>query len=953
MKKSTKTLAAAALAISALTPVAAASAASSIADGVYTSTNYYSIPDFKKLSTADKAAALTSPGAVVVVGGTAYTGADVLSASDSELPDLGTAADAYTTEAGNKLVSGQKIDAVTGSIEVSSVSAINKTKVEVTFNKAIDAAAKENFTIAGAQVNGAEISEDKKSVILEVSGLKSSTEYTVVATGLKVAGETVADLTKTFTTKAVTDLYTLKVTPAKQSVVANGQDNVVIKFELLDIAGAVDTSADNMVLEISSTFGNLANSRVTIQDGVGQVVLASEFANSELDAKVTAQIIEASADYKELIGKVAGEATVNFTPTANGETDPNAVTFLDAESNQADRVTLYFDKEVSPATFMKTKSNGEFETTTTTNDTVQVAKSNVDIKVIQDGVEKEIVGMRSVEGNSKAVEVILSKSTTLKDNALVTVNAKIGNTQNEKSFTLTDARKPEFTGVSPEGLTKLNLKFSESVDTGNFSINGLWSAGTEFEVIYGEFDAKKGIDYRDTATAKLLRDGVTNQQLYFPAGNHSITVTQLKDFAATSDSANISTTQTLNFAIAADPTAPTATVSVESPEQFRVTFKNDINVLANDVTTLFNDAFEVYNETTSAWEKVSTFAAFNGPEGPVVLTVDEDDNEFVVELASDWTKLMTDPKDAYYNYQYRFNFAADVFENATNGVKSAAINLNLSYVNSPLTEADNVSPLIQNITANENNDTLFTVLMSEPVKLTNGTTSLDRNETLAIGQSSLQEVKVEFQGKDKNGKAVVIPAAIVGTYTNNADNEFVVSTSGDTLQVLVDSGYNENWKLVVRSISDDIGNTAATLTKDFVVEASETTQNEFQIVSPENGLASGVIAHNSTSASTPDSIEIEFTKGVSLAGIHNLTSVNNWTLNGRLLSNLSNVASIKVVDVDGDPKNGYEKVVITFSDERAFGASSNVISVTKGILSSDGTVLTGENEVVAETITTP
>ena len=171
------------------------------------------------------------------------------------------------------------------------------------------------------------------------------------------------------------------------------------------------------------------------------------------------------------------------------------------------------------------------------------------------------------------------------------------------------------------------------------------------------------------------------------------------------------------------------------------------------------------------------------------------------------------------------------------------------------------------------------------------------------------------------------------------------------LQTLVyEQGYSESWTVVVRSISDDIGNTAATLTKDFTVKATVVSSG-FLIQSKENGFVEeGVFAFDATEKGGKDRLEITFTKGVNVAGEDNLTSVYNWTLNGNQLSKLSNVESIKVEDVNGNTKDGYEKVVITFADDRAFGASSNVVSVTKGIKSLDGTVLSGEFEVVAHTI---
>ncbi|ASS87137.1 hypothetical protein GLN3_08570 [Geobacillus lituanicus] len=831
-----------------------------------------------------------------------------------------------------------------------SAKAINRTTVEVKFNVAVDELKAENFSIKGAQVNGVELSQDKKTAKLSVSGLNYATEYTLEIKGVKVEGKTVDFGAVKFTTPAVTEVYTLKVTPASTTVTANGADNTVVKFELLNDEGKVDTGADNIVLEIGTTFGNLATNRVTVQDGVGQVVLTSEFSVKDVVAKVTAQIIEASSDYKDLIGKVAGQAEVKFVPAAV-TTDPNAITFQDAESNQADRVVLYFDKPVSPATFVKTNADGTFAVSA--DGKSQLFKDNVNIKISQNGAQKTVVGVTPVEGNPKAIEVLLDKDSYLTDNATVDLEVTIGTTHNKRSFTLTDARRPEFTGVTATNLRTLNLKFSEAVAKGNFSIDGLWENGKEFKVTFGDFDPKTGIDKRDTATVELLPDTNGNQR-YFKAGTHSITVTQLKDFAAETDATNISTTQTLNFTVVADSVAPTATVTVESPEQFRVTFNRDIAVVNNtNIDTLFNNAFKVYDTASKSWVSVGSYSSkFNtNPDnvslGSLLKVTKVKDNEYVVELQADWTKVLKDSTDAYYNYKFKFEFDKDTFVNLTNGVKNEKFELDLNYSGSPLNSADNASPVITDI-VQTSDPSVYEITMSEPVKLPNK----DVADTPSTQQTNgIPRVLAEFQGKDKDGKAVVISAEVVNySDGDGGDKKFTVKTSGQqTLQSLVNSGYNENWKVVVRSISDDVGNTAATLTKDFVVKPTVVSTG-FQIVSPENGLNEGVIAHDAVDPAYKDWIEVTFTKAVNVAGSDNLTSVYNWTLNGTKLSALSNVESIKVADVDGNPDNGYEKVIITFVDDRAFGNASNVISVTKGIKSLDGTVLTGEHEVVAKTV---
>ncbi len=65
-------------------------------------------------------------------------------------------------------------------------------------------------------------------------------------------------------------------------------------------------------------------------------------------------------------------------------------------------------------------------------------------------------------------------------------------------------------------------------------------------------------------------------------------------------------------------------------------------------------------------------------------------------------------------------------------------------------------------------------------------------------------------------KHVTIDGSVVG-YTDSSDMNFRVAAN-ENLQYLVDKiGYGEEWKVVVKSLSDDVGNTVATATHDFKV----------------------------------------------------------------------------------------------------------------------------------------
>lgn len=111
---------------------------------------------------------------------------------------------------------------------LSYVSAINKTKVEVTFSKEVDSVTSSNFTIEGATVNSATLSADKKKATLDVSGLVYDKTFTVTAKNVLVNGAAADFGSKEFKTPAVTDLWDLVVTPKSETLIADGADNTVL-----------------------------------------------------------------------------------------------------------------------------------------------------------------------------------------------------------------------------------------------------------------------------------------------------------------------------------------------------------------------------------------------------------------------------------------------------------------------------------------------------------------------------------------------------------------------------------------------------------------------------------------------------------------------------------------------------------------------------------------------------
>ena len=701
-----------------------------------------------------------------------------------------------------------------------------------------------NFTIEGASVTAATLSADKKSATLEVSGLDYNKSYTVVAKNV-VAGGNPYDLgSKSFQTPAVSDVWELKVESKAAELIANGADNTEVSFKLIDKAtGQVDTDADNIVLAVNATYGNLAQKRVTIQNGVGTVILTSEYNNKDVTSKVDAQIIEASGDYKALIGQVAGETTVKFATTNSGVVD--TVTLTNAESNQADRVTLFFDKNVSLDNFGKFLADGKYE---------YAAGS---IVVTQDGTAKKVRGIKAVASNPRAIEVVLEKNEVLTDNKAVKVEVNPAKTlakvvNSNVAFNLTDARKPEVTAVNAEGLNTVKVKFSEAVNSANFVLDSGSAATQKFDVAYGEFNPVTLEDTRDVVTLTLkddYKEDVKDAKAgYFTPGKHGLQVSTIKDFAALTDSANVGSTQNLSFTVIDDKEKPAATVTVQSPEQFVVQFNKELKGTAADLQKVLK--LQKYNTDAKKFEDFT---------GNALSVTQIAKSTYVVETTKDWTEVFNTKATGknYYNEQFQIVVDKEVLTAKANGEKNEEIKLDLNYSGSPLATADTKSPEIGSIESTlALNEYRVVIKDGEPVKLKGKDNAGD---TLNQDQSTLPETSVQFIGTDKDGKTVTVDGK-VARYADSYDSEFIVTWAGSTLdpQAIVNAGGSENWTLVVKSLSDDVGNTVATLTKDFTITKQAAGDTRFYITS--------VTGTNLGDNNGQDVVTVTFSEGVQYKG---------------------------------------------------------------------------------------
>lgn len=739
-----------------------------------------------------------------------------------------------------------------GELKVESVTAITKTELKVTFNHAIDAAAAENFKIPGLNVESASLDETKKVVTLKVSGAEAHKTYELTATGLKVNGTTIADIKKTFEMPDATELFKLSVKAADPVLKADGASKTLVTFEVKDAAGNPITAGD-IEVAFSTTYGSFAEKRVTVQNGVATILLTSEFLTSDVNANIIAQIVEA-AD-KDLIGLKA-ETTVVFSPNPDDVVIGEKPVIASAGASQADRVVVYFNKDIDLKYFIDEKGK--------LKDTI---KFEVYGNVPNDGdlskaTKAEVAGVLPVAGNSKGLILVLDKDANLHDNSNVFVkltDSTNGVSQESKAplFKLTDARQPAMLSVQVQDLRTLKVTFSEALNKasvttyGNWTIDGVKLTDTDYEISVGDFipNTQGGEDTRHVVTIKKKKG-------YFEAGTHSLQAAKIGDWASKTDPNNIANTQTLDFNIPVDETVPTATVEVQSPEQWLVDFNVAVDEDAASAANKFK--LQVYDEDIKDWKTITD---------PALKVTKVDDDKFLIETKEDWTQVhntSTSGKN-YFNFKYRLHVEKDSFTNAGNGKQNAELNLLLE---GKMLTPDVVSPEIKDIVEVEPG-TEFKAIMSEPVKLIDS----NEDETLAENQSALPEPKAEFIAADNSE---TIPATVVG-YADAYDQEITIKPA-KTLK----SG---EWTLVLRSISDDIGNTAASLTKTFTVAGEPDQAEEFKVVWAFADVDADLVVEDEDTNDADkenDYIFLTFSAPFSKTGdFKNVLKTANYTLDGK------------------------------------------------------------------------
>ncbi len=904
--------------------------------------------------------------------------------------------------------------AATEEFKATSAVANSTTEVRVSFNQAIDTPDATNFAISdGVTVSKAELAEDKKSVVLTIAGADFGKNYDLTVTGIKVAGKAQAEQKLTFTTPASEVKYPMTLEAKDTILKSDGQDQTVVTFTIKDAATGNPITDKNVEVAFTASLGKFAEQRVSIQNGVATVMYTSEALKETQVAKITATVVE-SRDNKDLMG-LNTATSITLTPNP-GDTSIGAI-ITSATAPTADRVIAYFNQKVKASDF-KTKSGkidkSKFECV------VKSGLDNGWVDVDKATTTHEVIGILDVDtAEENALQLLVNKPMVDNTNVSVrfknnTETDSIIQADNTVFFKLTDARQPAVLNATSEGMREIKIEFSEAVLPSVFCNGTLTSGDKRFAadninnyLIDGEplsnwwvnetpdnpdneipdesnrkvkktstkddkpanataeeYDGrikvgsyKDGEDTRHVVTIKV------GKKRYLNPGTHRISISNVGDWAAKTDrERNIVNTEGFDFVVPSNDLVPTFEVTPQSPEQWLVTFNSPVSEVNNSdtITTPNSDDIKsilrLQQYSGGTWVDISDTDADRGKNPIRVSKIDNDKNQYIVEVTNDWTEVYdtVGTKTNYFNYDLRLHMDANTIVNLANNKQNAAIDVPLTgdIMKSP----DTVSPVIGEVVqaVDESGYTLesYNVTMSEPVKLSDGSNGANgaNGEGLTPSQTQRQRAADDGRLGVPAPSAQFISADNGQTVNGVISSEAFIDAEDMTINIEPETQLSAGeWRLVISSISDDYGNTASTVTHTINV-TRETATSDFRVVwaAVSNNLDydGGESIQSAVNAGRGNYIFVKFNKPVTMTGNStNAQVTGNYTINGNTLPTGTEIAAnIKGYD---DHDNVTDSITIKLPtgnfnwNDQIYNVDSRnaMLNISKAITSTTGSTL--------------
>jgi hypothetical protein len=817
---------------------------------------------------------------------------------------------------------------------VQSILALNATTIEVKISTAVDSAAVANFTLSKGSLSAVNLSADKKTATLTVNGLVNGDTLTVVVSGLKAGARNVNECTKTVTVPGAVVITAthIDIEASDYDILATGGTNTIIKVTLKDANEQIVN--EEATIKFTKTAGSLAQNEVALENGVATVQLTSVASATEVISTVTAEVID-PWQYMGMLDSL----NVYFNPVTNPV--PALVSPVHVESNQADRFFVTFSGPINAADFAAAYLD-EIQAGFLPAMVLDGWSDREPPFLYKDENGNLKVGVRQVtpdtlefvlntddafeNGGTPQIEKRFWMGTDqgyLRDNATHTIlfTRDIGNLVNGSydkplSFILVDALKPYIRGINDvkDQLT-VSVQFSEAMAEDivealgqNMINNHFLIDGKKIQVIaeptiqqvnlakannmliatsiqVGSYNAGNGVDNRNIVEIKL------DWRFKLGAGVHTLQGDNVSDWAGMTDTNNVVSTQTFDFNVLPDNAPPVPTLIVQSPEQWLLEF--DKKVVVKDMVKAFEIRVgDSYQTLMNQGQDYVIFELFNT----------EAKSQFLIEFTKDWTVYYD---DSYKLPEGRFSYTNKGINYFTPVMNPYKFIINENWVRD---ELGNFCPTSQtDVTLNQ--DILSPQLKGYTYEFETEHTSYEairQRFGATVLVRSKEPVQIISNALCDANSYPLTPSVLQsrGTGVPTPTFEFVNQDTGLTVKGHVPAdlsiyGIQEtisqddmqfvvvpfraltpgNWNLVVRGISDDVGNTNATCPWIMPIVVPDVplpiTDTNVLWAAFENGCK--------------DKIFVKFSEEMKADGDNGVQSTQNYIFNGYQLPENSNI----------------------------------------------------------------
>jgi hypothetical protein len=748
----------------------------------------------------------------------------------------------------------------TGEGALTGINSVNGALVRVTVTGAAAAPAADAFAVSDSNGNPYTVSS--------VGIGPAANEYTltlnnpVTGAGVLMITYNGVTLPFDFDTTSTGLKFILSSNASNGQLRSNGLDSATLTVTVMR-NGVIETDFNGTVSFTSDRLAPISKGgEASFDNGTATVQLTSLNSLVEIEDHIVGTLMQTQDD-PSLQGKKTNELIIRYVPDplSGGEAD-DRIFMVSATSNNASRVYVTFNKAYDDRL-----------TTALVRDVFRVSRDKDSAPALIPN------GFKKVPNDGQTIELQFTQDRALWDNTDITVVTTgngnyIAPNAVGATFTLNDTVRPAIFDVDLVDYGVIAALFSEPIVTmdayamnpnalvyagniTNWSLNGQrLSAGdiiangislgildeTNTPVAYIPGDGGRPEDKRAYITIQLSPAGIRKLNAYGEEDN-IVQIANVRDYAGLTDAANTAVTQEFRFPTPEPPAAPVPSIERQSPEQYKITFDQR---LVRPLTSA-NIKFE-HQTGPNTYAEIPTYS----PEIESVLkeislhNISGAANDaYLLELAADWTVI----KDTRILNANPNGTDITYFTNNYNGIRITITSVPANVIensygremNPPFSWTDKLTEDIESPTVKNKNEAAFDsslythggipIIMSEPVQM--NTTNL-KTAPLSPNVTEMTDAGILFNTKlalnqpylnsnDATDKYKAIPAPQFN-FVNNATGVTITGVVRriDPEDITFDVEPSAelapgSWHMTIVSISDDVGNTSATISVPFTI----------------------------------------------------------------------------------------------------------------------------------------